>query len=1219
MSLLGDLQAQVRRLSEDLRERSAQEPFAQELLAEHSAAAKPPAPEPPRTALSLAAWREDRIVQAAVAWVLSTVFVRFCEDNKLVDLPWIAGPGDRLELAVERAEERARAHPDQTDRDWLELAFTALTSSPVAAGLFDREHNPLWTITPSHEGAKELLTFWRRRDADGTLVHDFTDWDTRNLGQLYQELSEHAKTTYALLQTPEFVESFILDLTLEPAIEEFGLEGLRVIDPTCGSGHFLIGVFRRLLEHWRVKAPAVNDWELIKRSLDSVHGVDKNPFAAAIARFRLMVEAMRAGGVTSLDTQVVFPLHIAVGDSLLHGREAAGQQTELMSRREAAGEQAALFPGERADPASDERHDNQYHYVTEDVADYVKSVDILGRNSYHVVVGNPPYITVKDKAENRNYRDVYSTCAGTYALSVPFAERFFNLARRAHRDRKGAGYVGQITANSFMKREFGKKLIVSLFGQQVELTRVIDTSGAFIPGHGTPTVILVGRNQIPRESLPVRAVLGVRGEPTQPVDPAEGFVWQAIVKQYDSPGSESEWVTVTDLDRARLRNHPWSMSGGGASDLLERVERGTTPLAKKISLPIGRAIRAGADEAYVRPARGLRWLRPGLRPIVVGEFVRDWYLDYNERIWYPYASDLEIDSLKRELWPMRTLLAERSTFQGNMADADLQWWEYMQHTASAYRTRLSISYAEVATHNHFVLDRGGKVFKQTAPVIKLPEESTEDDHLALMGLLNSSIACFWLKQVSHDKGNRGEGGGITSSDWERFYQFNGKKLEKFPLPTKCPTRLGRKLDVLAQDLAAVEPRAVCANGLPTKERLKAARRAWESLRAQMISTQEELDWDCYRLYGLLTESEAAGLLAGSDETPEIRLGERAFEIALARAIADGKAQSQWFARHGSRPITEIPEHWPPAYREVVRRRVDVIGWRSDLALIERPECKRRWQSEAWEAREREALGAWLLDRCEARELWFRNRGGNTVPRLLTANQLADALRDDEDFVAVARLLAAHLDMPDADLAMVLKALVADEHVPYLARLRYKESGLRKREEWESVWARQREEDSTGQVLEIEVPQKYTSADFSTPSYWRNRGKLDVPKERFISYPAANPDGDSSLLLGWAGWSHAQQAEALADLITERSENDNWPTERIAPLLAGLVEVMPWVWRWHDAKDDSWGTSPAEDFQGFLDDHRQRHGVTVEELRQWRPAPRKTGRRGTEEARSTDAG
>ena len=46
-------------------------------------------------------------------------------------------------------------------------------------------------------------------------------------------------------------------------------------------------------------------------------------------------------------------------------------------------------------------------------------------------------------------------------------------------------------SNSFMKREFGKKLIEDFFAQKVDLTYVIDTSGAYIPGHGTPTVILV--------------------------------------------------------------------------------------------------------------------------------------------------------------------------------------------------------------------------------------------------------------------------------------------------------------------------------------------------------------------------------------------------------------------------------------------------------------------------------------------------------------------------------------------------------------------------------------------------------------------------------------------------------------------------------------------------------------------------------------------------------
>ena len=205
-------------------------------------------------------WREDRVTQVAVAWVLGTVFVRFCEDNDLIEYPVIAGPGDRVAVARERQGKFFEESPELTDRDWIIEGFNALSVSPVAAGLFE-EHNPMWSIFPSHEAAKALLAFWREQDANAQIVHDFTDetWNTRFLGDLYQDLSEYAKKTYALLQTPVFVEEFILKYTLDPAIKEFGLEPeppyghadlprrLRVIDPACGSGHFLLGAFHRLL------------------------------------------------------------------------------------------------------------------------------------------------------------------------------------------------------------------------------------------------------------------------------------------------------------------------------------------------------------------------------------------------------------------------------------------------------------------------------------------------------------------------------------------------------------------------------------------------------------------------------------------------------------------------------------------------------------------------------------------------------------------------------------------------------------------------------------------------------------------------------------------------------------------------------------------------------------------------------------------------------------
>src|ERR1700722_6411841 len=124
---------------------------------------------------------------------------------------------------------------------------------------------------------------------------------------------------------------------------------------------------------------------------------------------------------------------------------------------------------------------------------------------------------------------------------------------------------------------------------------------------------------------------------------------------------------------------------------------------------------------------------------------------------------------------------------------------------------------------------------------------------------------------------------------------------------------------------------------------------------------------------------------------------------------------------------------------------------------------------------------------------------------MTVNRLADRLRTDTDVVSVARLLAG----PDAALADVLSGIIADEHVPCLARARYRPEGLVKRAIWEQTWVMQREEDRIGQRLDIPVPPKYTSTDFFKNSYWRHRGKLDVPKERFISYPNSGPDSDKS--------------------------------------------------------------------------------------------------------------
>ncbi len=101
------------------------------------------------------------------------------------------------------------------------------------------------------------------------------------------------------------------------------------------------------------------------------------------------------------------------------------------------------------------------------------------------------------------------------------------------------------------------------------------------------------------------------------------------------------------------------------------------------------------------------------------------------------------------------------------------------------------------THNHFVLDRGGKVFKQSAPIIKLPKGATEDDHLALLAYLNSSTACFWMKQVMMNKGATSDRG-VLQADEDKFrYEFDGTKMKSVPIP---PDRHRDRLIALAREL-----------------------------------------------------------------------------------------------------------------------------------------------------------------------------------------------------------------------------------------------------------------------------------------------------------------------------------------------------------------------------------------------------------------------------------
>ncbi len=494
-SLLSDLQSVLRQLEADLIQRSTSSDVPEVgswLQAEFAKASKAK-----RTAQNFTDWLDDYATQVAAAWVLSCVFARFLEDNELYETPMISGPvghgkpgsdgnqtshashdsqsqssaSNRLQRAKDERELYFQRHPAHSDRDYLLHVFQTLRDlkGGIVREVFGG-HNPINELPNwlGPDAAGTLLRFFQQIDANtGDIRHDFTDpnWDTRFLGDLYQDLSEAARKKYALLQTPEFVEEFILDRTLDPALDEFTLspsppsggegrgEGaateprFKMIDPACGSGHFLLGTFPRILNRWQRQEPGTNVRELVQRTLDSIHGVDINPFAIAIARFRLLLAAMRASGVTRLKDAPAFRLNLVCGDSLLHVPLKSGGTKFTKGQREFT----QMLDGE-SDNSTDSP-ESQHSYMSEDLASLKR---ILKPGQYQAVVANPPYIVPKDRALNEQYRKRFESCHRQYSLAVPFMEQLFRLAAIG-------GFTGQITANSYMKREFGKKLIESFF------------------------------------------------------------------------------------------------------------------------------------------------------------------------------------------------------------------------------------------------------------------------------------------------------------------------------------------------------------------------------------------------------------------------------------------------------------------------------------------------------------------------------------------------------------------------------------------------------------------------------------------------------------------------------------------------------------------------------------------------------------------------------------
>jgi hypothetical protein len=490
----------------------------------------------------------------------------------------------------------------------------------------------------------------------------------------------------------------------------------------------------------------------------------------------------------------------------------------------------------------------------------------------------------------------------------------------------------------------------------------------------------------------------------------------------------------------------------------------------------------------------------------------------------------------------------------------MEWYEYRDFMRSKFQPSASIAFPAIVTHNHFVYDLGQTVFTQSTSVIKLQSGSTPERYKLLASLLNTSTVCSCLKQICFNKGAgedpvrdrydyAGNYVGITPSPRDYGVDTPNRRRmlalaeEMIGLADQLPALIMRKL--FGQKGEAyhawnstldgyVAPHPDLPPPFSTALELRAARDKLvalrQDIRGRMIFLQEEMDWLAYEMYGLLKSKAplAEDYLSRTDyEAARLELGQRPFEIA-------GKEYK------GDWPEGYEPSPLPEALRPLTEARIAVIEANPDIALLEDPLYKRRWIPPDYDKEFRRAAEWWLAEKLE----WALEQHGCPI----SLHQWARVLGRDERVNAAPEVLTG---TPLFDLEQELLKIIRANSVPNRPEHYLKPSGLRK------LYA------SRITNHESRNTPRFSRKDFSDGNAWKLRGKLNIPRERFIAYAefdhtrrGSDAPETGGPWFGWAGWDAAQRADALAFLLN-KANRAGWELRwRQCGLRAALRDLLP---------------------------------------------------------------
>jgi len=588
---------------------------------------------------------------------------------------------------------------------------------------------------------------------------------------------------------------------------------LKILDPACGSGSFLLGAYQYLLDwhlQWYVAdgpekwargktatlrpgpAGPPDDWRLTIKErkrilLDNIHGVDIDFQAVEVTKLSLLLRVLEGetaeslGGLWNLYRERALP---DLGNNILCGNSLIG--TDIMAtdawKEMSEDEQRKVnpFDFERAFPS------------------------VFKQGGFDAVIGNPPYVRMEGFVPSKKYlAEHYQSHEERADLYSYFLERGLALI-------KNDGLVGEIVSNKFIKAKYGRPLR-TVIADKANVVEIADFAGADVFHGATVRTVVI-----------LMAPKGGRQQATRyvPVPPPLVLAGFANAQQDLCDYAQEHWVSLAP---DALNPAEWRLTCKENSSLIDRLRGTCDTLSKVLGQRALFGCKTGCNEAFIIGEAERAAIDPEhqfTKPILFGKDIRRYGAEFARRYVIYLHPDKDVNAYsgaREHLLQFRSRLQQRAGGQ--------KWWELQQPAVNLLRFEREpkIIYPIIANECRFALEQKGFLVNDKAFILSTSNR-------AILGVLNSRLANFYFSEIC----------AALEGQNDRYLEFRAQYVDLFPIPGQIKAEPNRPLSTLVDSILSLQKQSQSANLPQEKDRLA----------REIAATDRQIDQLVYELYGL---------------------------------------------------------------------------------------------------------------------------------------------------------------------------------------------------------------------------------------------------------------------------------------------------------------------------------------------------------------------------------